>query len=148
MIQSITFLLQYIKISVQKIISMTKVSTTDVNNIKERVKVNLEKAPKYLIPFVTEPFSLKHLQSHKTDKTTRLHSLSAKYPKLSAQVISKPLTAILNLSIQSRSYPNALIKAKVTPIFKKGSKADFNNYRPISLLPIINSILNVISGTD
>ena len=120
---------------------MTKVSTTDVNNIKERVKVNLEKAPGFsIIPFVTETFSLKQLQSLKTDKITRLHGLSAKYPKLSAQVISKPLTAILNLSIQSSSYPNALIKAKVTPIFKKGSKAEVNNYRPIPFLPIINSI--------
>ena len=139
-IHSITWLLQYIKFSVQKIISMTKVSTTDVNNIKERVKVNLEKAPEFSIPFVTETFSLKQLQSLKTDKTTKLHGLSAKYPKLSAQVISKPLAAILDLSIQSSSYPNALIKAQVTPIFKKGSKADVNNYRPISVLPIINSI--------
>ena len=65
-IHSITFLLQYIKILVQKIISMTKVSTTDVNNIKERVKVNLEKAPAFSIPFVTETFSLKQLQSLKT----------------------------------------------------------------------------------
>ena len=119
---------------------MTKVSTTDVNNIKERVKVNLEKAPEFSIPFVTEIFSLKQLQSLKTDKTTKLHGLSAKYPKLSAQVISKPLTAILNLSIQSSSYPNALIKPKGTPILKEGSKTDVNNYRPISVLPIINSI--------
>ena len=29
---------------------------------------------------------------------------------------------------------------KVSPIFKRGSKAGINNYRPISVLPIINSI--------
>ena len=84
--------------------------------------------------------NLKQKKIIKTDKTTRLDGLSAKYLKLSAQVISKPLTAILNLSIQSSSCPNALIEAKVTPIFKKRSKADVNNYRPISVLPIINSI--------
>ena len=84
--------------------------------------------------------NLKQKKIIKTNKTTRLDGLSAKYLKLSAQVISKPLTAILNLSIQSSSCPNALIKAKVTPIFKKGSKADVNNYRPNSVLPIINSI--------
>ena len=84
--------------------------------------------------------NLKQTKIINTDKTTRLDGLSAKYLKLSAQVISKPLTAILNISIQSSSCPNALIKAKVTPIFKKGSKADVNNYRPMSVLPIINSI--------
>ena len=62
-IHSITFLLQHIK--TQLIISMTKVSTTDVNNIKERAKVNLEKAPEFSIPFVTETFILKQLQSLK-----------------------------------------------------------------------------------
>ena len=84
--------------------------------------------------------NLKQKKIIKTDETTRLDGLSAKYLKLSAQVISKPLTAILNLKIQNSSCPNALIKAKVTPIFKKGSKADVNNYTPISVLPIINSI--------
>ena len=45
---------------------MTKVSTTDVNNIKERAKMNfLEKAPEFSIPFITETFILKQLQSLK-----------------------------------------------------------------------------------
>ena len=42
-IHSITIFTSIHKNSVQKIILMTKVSTTDVNNIKERAKVNLEK---------------------------------------------------------------------------------------------------------
>ena len=61
---------------------------------------------------------------------------------MSAQVISKPLTSILNLStcIQNSSYSDALKKAKVTPVFKKGCKSDINNDRPMSVLPIINSV--------
>ena len=112
----------------------------DLTSIKNHVKMKLEKTSDFSIPLATESFILKQLQGLKADKATGLDGLSAKYLKLSAQVIAKPLTAILNLSIQSSSYPNALKKAKVTPIFKKGSKADINNYRPISVLPIINSI--------
>ena len=31
--------------------------------------------------------------------------------------------------------------ARVTPIHKKGSRLDINNYRPISVLPIFSKIL-------
>ena len=112
----------------------------DLNTINDHVKAKLEKNTEFSIPFVTEAFILKQLQHLKTYKATGIDGLSAKYLKLSAQIISKPLAAILNLSIQTGSYPDSIKKAKVTPIFKKGNKADINNYRPISVLPIINSI--------
>ena len=44
------------------------------------------------------------------------------------------------MSIKCNSYPDTLKKATVTPVFKKGSLADINNYRPISVLPVIKSI--------
>ena len=31
--------------------------------------------------------------------------------------------------------------ARVTPIFKKGSKPDINNYRPISVIPVVSKVL-------
>ena len=59
---------------------------------------------------------------------------------MSAPIICKPLTQILSLSIKSNSYGDLLKRAKLSPIFKRGSKTDINNYRPISVLPIINSV--------
>ena len=60
---------------------------------------------------------------------------------MAAPIICKPLTHLLNLSIQSGEYPKMLKKAKVTPIFKKGNKSDPNNNHPILVLPVISSIL-------
>ena len=41
-------------------------------------------------------------------------------------------------------YPNLLKIAKVLPIFKKGSKSQVSNYRPISVLSCINKIFEKI----
>ena len=95
---------------------------SDLNNIKDRVKVKLARSPEFSISMVTESFILKDLQNLKINKATGTDGINAKYLKVSAPVNSKHLAAILNLSIQSNSYPGALKKAKVTPIFKKGKK--------------------------
>ena len=38
-------------------------------------------------------------------------------------------------------FPSVLTTAKVAPVFKKDSKLDYSNYRPISLLSTIEKIL-------
>ena len=38
-------------------------------------------------------------------------------------------------------FPSVLETAKVVPIFKKDSKLDYSNYRPVSLLSNIEKIL-------
>ena len=62
-----------------------------------------------------------------------------------AEILAKPLSEIYNLSITSRAFPNACKVAKLKPIFKKGKKTDPSNYRPISLLPLISKVLEMIN---
>ena len=38
-------------------------------------------------------------------------------------------------------FPSVLKTAKVVPVFKKDSKLDYSNYRPISLLSNVEKIL-------
>ena len=54
--------------------------------------------------------------------------------------IAKPLTLLINLSITQGIHPDMLKIAKVIPIYKKGSKLNACNFRPISLLSNINKI--------
>ena len=58
--------------------------------------------------------------------------------------ISGILTIIFNNSMDTGIVPSKLKIAKVTPIFKAGDSHDFNNYRPISILPSISKVLEKI----
>ena len=45
------------------------------------------------------------------------------------------------MSFQTGVFPSNMKLAKIIPVFKSGSKAEFNNYRPISLLSQFSKIL-------
>ena len=67
---------------------------------------------------------------------------------LSMYVISKviksivrPLAHIFNVSFLSGLFPDDMKISKIIPLFKNGKKTEFNNYRPISILPQFSKIL-------
>ena len=60
--------------------------------------------------------------------------------KDTAYVIAKPLTHVINLSLSTGIVPNELKAARVNPVFKTGETHKFDNYRPISILPVISKI--------
>ena len=55
--------------------------------------------------------------------------------------LCKPLTALFNESLNVGIFPSVWKQANVCPVFKKGSKSDKTNYRPISLLSNMYKIL-------
>ena len=70
--------------------------------------------------------------------------IPAKVIKYALTFISQPLTHIINRSLLTGVVPSRLKIARVTPIFKKGSKQLFSNYCPISVLPVISKVLEKI----
>ena len=58
--------------------------------------------------------------------------------------IKAPLTIIINQTLKTGIFPDKLKIAKVLPLFKKGDKTVFTNYRPISLLSSISKIFERI----
>ena len=61
--------------------------------------------------------------------------------KDSIDIIAGPLTRIINLSISSGIVPDLMKIARVVPLFKSGDHRLFQNYRPISILPIFSKLL-------
>jgi hypothetical protein len=61
-----------------------------------------------------------------------------------AEQIAEPLTTIFRTSLASGDVPEDWRQANVTPIFKKGTKTDPSNYRPVSLTSICCKLLESI----
>ena len=55
-------------------------------------------------------------------------------------VLVTPITVIVNQSLKTGIFPDALKIAKILPVFKKGDTHFIQNYHPISLLPSISKI--------
>ena len=60
--------------------------------------------------------------------------------KLSLFEMAEIICLIFNAMIIEGTYPDKLKLARLVPIFKGGSRKDVKNYRPISILPILDKI--------
>ena len=74
-------------------------------------------------------------------KATDFDEIGARFLKLFAPYPPDSITKICNLSITENRFPSTWKTARVIPLFKKESTDDLNNYRPISILPVVSKIL-------
>ena len=89
---------------------------------------------------VDEQLTLGLLKRLETHKATRMNGISSRLLKLTAPGIAGRLTHLFNCSLKTGEIPSEWKSANITPVFKKGKKADVNNYRPLSVLPIIAKV--------
>jgi len=64
--------------------------------------------------------------------------------KEAGPIISASLTYIVNLSLTTGIFPDDWKIARVSPIYKDDIKTNPNNYRPISVLPIVGKLIERI----
>lgn len=92
----------------------------------------------FSIPVISVDFVKKEIQAMSNSKAT---GLDLKLLKLSLDVITEILTFLLNMSLKNCEVAYEWKKARVTPIFKSGENFIVNNYRPVSVLPVVSKII-------
>jgi len=90
---------------------------------------------------VSEDEVFKLLKNINVGKATGLDNLPAKFIRDGGPVIGSAFSHIINLSFYHGSLPNDLKSARVVPLYKKNSKTEPGNYRPVSILCVLSKII-------
>ena len=77
-------------------------------------------------------------------KSVGLDKISTKLLQIAAPAITQPLTKIFNTAIDLDQFPLEWKAARVIPIFKKGQQTILDNYRLISILPVVSKLMERI----
>ena len=82
----------------------------------------------------------------KNTKATSVDRIPTEVRKKSVTVLAGPISRICNLSLSTGIYPNLFKEAIVHPIYKGVGKdpRDPGSYRPISILPSLSKILEIV----
>ena len=84
------------------------------------------------------------LERIKPYKATGSDAVPPCFLKMCLKDVRRPLTAIINKSLQTGIFPSSYKQAHVCPLHKSGDALNSLNYRPISLLPASSKLLEKV----
>ena len=117
-----------------------KVTASSVNPINYLLKYYTELFSKMNWQYTSTYKIKKIIKSLKPKNTYGYDEISHYVIKLSSPYILSPLTYIYNAVLSSGVFPDRLKYALVKPIYKKDSKQEISNYRPISFLTSFSKV--------
>ena len=85
-----------------------------------------------------------HLSKLSKSKATGLDEIYSRLLRECPDLISESLTPIFNRSINTGIFPDEWKYAKVIPIHKHGKRNCTDNYRPISIIPVVAKVFERI----
>lgn len=87
---------------------------------------------------------MKIIEEIKNSTGSGMDGIPNKILKIARNVICKPLTYIINKSIETGKVPYMWKEAKIIPLHKKGSTSSAKNYRPIAILSKLSLVLETV----
>ncbi|XP_047127759.1 uncharacterized protein LOC124808615 [Hydra vulgaris] len=88
--------------------------------------------------------TLAYLNGLNPNKSIGVDNISLKVLKECAAQMTYPLTLIYNKALSEGSTPSAWKQSHVTPLFKKESRLDAANYRPVSITSVPCKVMEKI----
>jgi len=85
--------------------------------------------------------TIKHLRE---TKSVGVDGIALRFLRDSLPAVAYYLTVIINTSLVTGEFPSLWKHGIITPVFKSGDKDEVNNYRPITILPILSKVLEKI----
>lgn len=96
----------------------------------------------FLSPFDEDEIEKVMRAKPKNKKSSGIDDVSSFIVKACIPAIARPLTYLVNLSFEQGTFPASLKPTTIVPIYKKGSKGNMENYRPVALAPIFSNIFD------
>ena len=109
----------------------------------QKQKQNNE-TPSFKLTHTTIDVVLNTLNKINRNKAKDIHKIKPAIIRDLAPFIAPILTTLFNKAIDDNKYPDSLKLTKVIELYKSKDKTLPANYRPISLLPIIAKVLDII----
>ena len=116
----------------------SKFNNVEHDNLNHLSKVT---TAKFDFDVITPEFVFDEISKMNNKKSPGLDNVNVKILKLAAPIVCDSLAYICNISLCTFTILSAWKQAKITPIHKDGDKCDVNNYRPISVLPIVSKVI-------
>ena len=87
---------------------------------------------------------LKIIRSLSNNKASQETELPVRVVKQNAEYFAEIICSQFNESINSSKFPLSVKLVNITPVFKSESRNHKNNYRPVSILPLISKVFEKI----
>ena len=94
--------------------------------------------------YMDKKIVLKIVRSLSNNKASQETNLPVRFVKENAEYFAEIICSQFNESINSLKFPLSFKLANVAPVFKNESRNHRNNYRPVSILPLISKVFEKI----
>lgn len=128
----------------EKANSFNQFFATIGSNIQEKLHISAEppSLPEsgFEFKYETEETIHKLISRIKIDIATGNDNINARFLRDAIDTITPSITKLVNLSYETKTFPNKMKEAVVRPIYKKEDKEKPEYYRPVSILPVLSKV--------